>query len=204
MRFDGRSYSDGPPRLTRSQRIAVHLASRVMPAITQLLMSDRVNTCLWRLLGVSIGPRSRIRRGTWINVPHQVSIGADCLIHGHLKSRGGIVIGDGVELVEDVLVSTQSHNVRSPRFESIYSPVTIGRNAWIGPRAIVLQGVSVAEGCVAGAGAVITRNTSAWSVVAGVPAVPIASRPPLSPDGLLGFESSAAVDADTARSARGR
>ncbi|PIW49973.1 MAG: acetyltransferase, partial [Zetaproteobacteria bacterium CG12_big_fil_rev_8_21_14_0_65_54_13] len=49
-------------------------------------------------------------------------------------------------------------------------PVCIGDDVWIGARAVILPGVNIGRGAVIGAGAVVTRNVAANSVVAGVPA----------------------------------
>ncbi|WP_447643573.1 acyltransferase [Nocardioides zeae] len=46
----------------------------------------------------------------------------------------------------------------------------IGNGAWIGARALILPGVSVSEGCVIAAGAVVNRNTEPHGLYAGVPA----------------------------------
>jgi len=50
------------------------------------------------------------------------------------------------------------------------APVCIGDDVWIGARAVILPGVNIGRGAVIGAGAVVTRNVAANSVVAGVPA----------------------------------
>lgn len=52
-------------------------------------------------------------------------------------------------------------------------PVTIGEDVWIGGRAILLPGVTVGDGAIVGAGAVVTRNVAAGARVAGNPARPI-------------------------------
>ena len=46
----------------------------------------------------------------------------------------------------------------------------IGNDAWIGSRAIVLDGVSIGDGAIVGAGAVVTKDVPAYAVVGGVPA----------------------------------
>lgn len=171
MKFDGRSWNRDQLDYSYGQKILIKIATRLMPVATRLVVSNRLNTILWRCLGCQVGARSIVRTGTRINVPWKVQIGRDCLIHGDLKSRGGIYIGDGVEMVEDVLISSQSHNVDSELFESVYAPVTIGSNAWLGPRSIVLKGIEVGEGAVIAAGGVLTRNARPWGVYAGVPAV---------------------------------
>ena len=54
-------------------------------------------------------------------------------------------------------------------FRSVHRPITIGHGVWIGARAIVLGGVTVGEESVVGAGAVVTRDVPARSVVTGAP-----------------------------------
>lgn len=48
--------------------------------------------------------------------------------------------------------------------------VVIGNDVWIGARAIILSGVTVGDGAVIGAGAVVARDVPAYAVVAGNPA----------------------------------
>ncbi|MBC8076121.1 MAG: hypothetical protein H7Y32_08620 [Chloroflexales bacterium] len=53
------------------------------------------------------------------------------------------------------------------------APVVIGRNVWVGAKATILQGVTIGDGAVVAAGAVVTRDVAAYTLVAGVPARPI-------------------------------
>ena len=59
------------------------------------------------------------------------------------------------------------------------SPVKIGDDAWIGAGAMVLRGVTVGEGGIVAAGAVVTKDVPSYSIVAGNPAVVVRE---LSPD----------------------
>ena len=170
MSFDGRSLSHTLPAYSFRERLIILFSMNAMPLLTRLFLSHRINTVVWRLLGCRVGRGSVIRMGTQINAPTRVVIGRNCSIHGHLKSRGGIAIGDSVELVEEVMISTQSHNTDSPHFESVYVPVFIDDYSWLGPRCIVLPGVTLAKGTVVAAGAVVTKDTEEWRVYAGVPA----------------------------------
>jgi len=158
------------------QKIQIKLAMYLMPIITKILVSHRLNTFVWKLLGVKISKNSIIRTGTQINAPFMIKIGNNSTIHGHLKSRGGIMIGDNVEFVENVTVSTQSHNINSRNFESIYEQVTIENDSWISLNAIILQGVTIKKGTVVAAGAVVTKDTDEYGVYAGVPAKKIKDR----------------------------
>ena len=113
------------------QKIQIKLAMYIMPIITKLLISHKLNTFVWKLLGVKVGKGSIIRTGIEINASFMLKIGDNSIIHRHLKSRGGIVIGNNVEFVENVTVSIQSHNINSKNFESIYKSVFIEDNCWV-------------------------------------------------------------------------
>jgi acetyltransferase-like isoleucine patch superfamily enzyme len=53
---------------------------------------------------------------------------------------------------------------------SVAKPVKIGKNCFIGARAIILKGVTIGDGAVIGAGAIVTRDVPAGSMAAGNPA----------------------------------
>jgi maltose O-acetyltransferase len=48
-------------------------------------------------------------------------------------------------------------------------PVTIGNDVWIGSNVIVCPGVKIGDGCIIGAGSVVTRDIPAYHVAVGVP-----------------------------------
>ena len=56
------------------------------------------------------------------------------------------------------------------------APVVIGDDVWIGRRAIIMPGVRIGNGCVIGAGAVVTKDVPPYCVVGGVPAKIIKKR----------------------------
>lgn len=55
-------------------------------------------------------------------------------------------------------------------------PVTIGNDVWLGHGSTIMPGVSIGDGAVIGSGAVVTKDVSAYTIVAGVPASPIRER----------------------------
>ncbi len=63
-----------------------------------------------------------------------------------------------------------------PAWSDFASPPRIGSDVWIGAFAVVLQAVSVGDGAVIGAGAVVTRDVEPYQIVAGVPARPLRHR----------------------------
>jgi len=85
---------------------------------------------------------------------------------------GGIEIGDEVLIGPNVQLISSGHPVdpAGRRRTITGDPIVIGRNVWIGAGATVLHGVTVGEDAVIAAGAVVTRDVPARTLVAGVPA----------------------------------
>lgn len=82
-------------------------------------------------------------------------------------------IGEWAVVSQGAYLCGASHDYESPEFPLISQPISIGAHAWIAARAIVHMGVTVGEGCVIGAGSVVTRDMPAWTVCAGVPCRPL-------------------------------
>jgi len=111
---------------------------------------------------IMIGPNTYFNRYTMIDAHERVEFKGNSMIgpfcyftdgdHGHEK---------------DALVS------RQPMTKS---PVTIGKDVWIGAHVCVLKGVTIGDGAIIGAGAVVTRDVPAHAKVAGVPARAIGER----------------------------
>ena len=132
-----------------------------------------------RFLGVQIDRTAILYGGFEIRSPRKLKIGAGSCI-GHratLDARGGLTIGKNVNLSSEVMIWTAQHDWCDPKFGTLFSPVTIGDYAWLGPRCIILPGVTVGEGAVIAAGAVVTKNVEPYAMVGGVPAQKIADRP---------------------------
>ena len=106
--------------------------------------------------------------GLNISVGHNVFINQGC----HFMDMGGLTIGDDVMIGPKVTIVTAGHPV-SPterRNGITMSPVVIGNNVWIGAAATILPGVTIGDGAVVAAGAVVSRNVPANTMAAGVPA----------------------------------
>ena len=123
--------------------------------------------------------------GARIYYPRGITIGADTIVgekvtldgRGQLPhSRGKIIIGSHTDIGSEVMIWTSEHNLNSPNWEAIEAPVVIGDYCFIGPRAIILPGVSIGKGAVVAAGAVVTKDVPAMAIVAGVKAKIIGQR----------------------------
>lgn len=132
----------------------------------------------YKLFGLKIGADSLIEMSNSVINPAGIKIGKGshvnrlCILDG----RGGITIGNSVSISCKVNIITGTHEVNSSCFR--YNPrcIDIEDFVWIGIGATILPGVKLAKGTVVCAGAVVTKNTEPYSVVAGIPAKKIAER----------------------------
>ena len=137
---------------------------------------------------MNIGVGSTLYNESQSNIHRSVSFGAQCTIHSH------VWIGEGV---------TVGQNTKIQAFAFIPKGVTIGRNVFIGPhvcftndkhppsngsgwsetvvedkvvigaRAVILPGITLGEGCVIGAGAIVTKDVPAGETWVSPPACPV-------------------------------
>jgi acetyltransferase-like isoleucine patch superfamily enzyme len=150
--------------------------------------SHIIRNNLYRLAGVSIGKGSTIHMWANFYQPRNVSIGNDTIIGNHcfLDGRSKISIGNHTDVASEVMIYNSEHKIDSIGFEAHEEPVSIGDYVFIGPRAIILPGVSLAKGSVVAAGAVVTKSVAEFEIVAGVPAKVIGERKNKNPKYILG------------------
>lgn len=131
-----------------------------------------------RLSGARVGAKTIIDREWFINTPKNLTIGANCQINKNcmLDARGGLTIGNNVSISYNVTLCSAGHDIHSPSFDYISSPIVIHDNVWIGLNVTVLKGVVIGEGAVIASGAVVTKNCDSWGIYAGVPAKKIGER----------------------------
>lgn len=126
------------------------------------------------------GKKVNIERGAvfgpGVELGDYSGIGINCELYGPIS------IGKNVMMGPEVIIYTSGH-----RFDRTDVPmmeqgstepcaVSIGDDVWIGRRAMIMPGVTIGEGCVIGAGAVVTKDIPPFSVAAGVPARVVKSR----------------------------
>jgi acetyltransferase-like isoleucine patch superfamily enzyme len=146
-------------------------------------LGDYVRINCYGAKGVVLGDNVRIKEHGWIQVTSHLSnpglglrVGSDTYIGPHC------VIGaaGGIDIAEDVTIGAYVHLLaENHRFEADgpvgeqgvqRSGIAIARGAWLGNAAIVLDGVTIGENAVVGAGAVVTKDVAPRTVVAGNPA----------------------------------
>jgi maltose O-acetyltransferase len=140
----------------------------------------RLRHALYRRLGMRLDRGARVHRGLEVRAPANVHVGTGSVIgfDSILDGRAGIRIGRHVNISSRVAIWTVQHDHRDPDFRDLGAPVVIGDRAWISFQATILPGVSVGEGAIVAAGAVVTKDVAPYAVVGGVPARVIERRFP--------------------------
>ena len=140
--------------------------------------SHRLRKLGLRIYGARIASNALVYHGLWAVAPRGLSIGRSSVIGDHaiLDARAGLTIGENVNLSTNVAIWTGQHDYQAPDFGFKSGPVHIEDYAWLSFRSTILPGVTVGEGAVVAAGAVVTKNVAPYTVVGGVPAKMIGTR----------------------------
>lgn len=105
--------------------------------------------------------------GKNIHIGENVFINAGC----KMQDQGGIYIGNDVLIGHNACLLTLNHALNPDERQDMYpKAIRIEDKAWLGSNVTLLPGVTVGEGAVVAAGAVVTKDVPANSVVGGVPA----------------------------------
>lgn len=133
---------------------------------------------LFRYLG-SMGSGSAVQLNCRFLNARKVYLGKNnvinfgCLLDGR---RYEIKMGNNISIGPEASILTLGHHPQSALFADKGGDVVIGNYAWIAYRAIVLPGVTIGEGAIVAAGAVVTKDVAPYTIVAGSPAVKVGDR----------------------------
>jgi putative colanic acid biosynthesis acetyltransferase WcaF len=133
---------------------------------------------LLRAFGARVGRAVNIYNSAVIYMPWNLEIGDwSCIGElAYIYNLGPIRLGERVTVSHRAHLCAGTHDYNLPELPLLKPPIVIGDQVWICTDAFVGPGVSVGEGAVVGARAVVTQDVTAWSVVAGNPAVPVKQR----------------------------
>ena len=163
--------------MNRSISVLTELAVYIV-YILSFFPSHVLRKLLLQLAGMKIGKGSTIHMGIKYYEFQHTEIGDDSIIGEGtvLDGRDNLIIGNHVDIASEVMIYNAEHDVHAPDFGPLSEPVIIEDFVFIGPRAIILPGVTIHEGAVVGAGAVVTKDVLPYTICAGVPAREIGKR----------------------------
>ncbi len=153
--------------------------TRNLPSIEGMVIRHGLH----KLLCKKIKSFARIYSGVYlthtygIEIGHRFSVNSGTIIDG----RGGIVIGDDVMIGPHTAIYSSGHNFSQldkpmTGLDHIMTPVIIKDNVWIGAHVCIPGGITINSGAIIAAGAVVTKDVEANTIVSGIPAQVIGKR----------------------------
>lgn len=174
-----------------------------LATLTGIIPSHTVRLFLYRtVFRLKIGRDSSIHWLARFNLPSGIEIGHNSIIGNDAFLDGRFVrnvsgkptglstyisqflnptyrplrIGNNVSIAGEVRIFTMEHDIDDPEFRERGAPVVIEDYVVIGTRVLILPGVTIGKGAVIASGAVVTKDVPEYTVVGGVPAIPIRER----------------------------
>jgi len=135
-------------------------AAEIRDLLSQITGSEiDESVAVFTPLYINYGKNAKIGKNVFINF--------DCV----LLDLGGITIEDNVLIAPKVSLLSEGHPVSPNERQSLIpGHIHVKKNAWIGAGATILPGVTIGENAVVAAGAVVSKDVPANTVVGGVPA----------------------------------
>ncbi len=134
---------------------------------------DEIRDLFSKLIGKKVSDDFRIFPPFTTDFGKNIHLGKNVFINSgcRFQDQGGIYIGDNALIGHNVVLATLNHEENpSRRGNLVPAPIRIGNDVWIGSNATVLAGVTIGDGAIVAAGAVVTMDVEKNTVVGGVPA----------------------------------
>ncbi len=172
---------------TRFYNILLDFKLMILSFIS-FIPSHFIRNACYKLAGIKLGKGSTFHVGAKFYNPKNITVGTGTIIgYGiFIDGRDKVNIGSHTDIASEVMIYNSEHNLEDPNFEATNSPVSIGDYCFIGPRAIIMPGVTIGDGAVIAGGAVVTKDVKSFTIVGGVPAKYIADRKIKNPNYRLG------------------
>lgn len=151
---------------------------------SSVLCPIKLRTKLLRLFGVNIDKSAMIAENVYLGSTNLVmEKGTGINVGSFIDGCASVFIEEYVRIGPYVKILTGTHKLRNsalrrwPNDPTTCKSVRIKRGSWLGIGCIILPGVTVAEGCVIGSGAVVTKDTEPHGFYTGVPATRLKDLP---------------------------
>ena len=159
-------------------RLMMHKLSQEALRITAELNSsyhtpEEIREIMERLTGRSIDPSFGLFPPFYTDCGKNIKLGKNVFINSgcRFQDQGGITIDDGALIGHNAVLATLNHNPDPEKRDNLLpASIHIGKKVWLGANVTVLPGVTVGDNAIVAAGAVVTKDVEANTVVGGVPA----------------------------------
>ena len=134
---------------------------------------DEIRELFSELIGCEVSDDFRLFPPFTTDFGKNIHLGKNVFINSgcRFQDQGGIYIGDNVLIGHNVVLATLNHEENPKKRSNLCpAPIKIGDDVWIGSNVTILPGVTVGEGSIIAAGAVVRKDVDSNVVVAGVPA----------------------------------
>ncbi|MBO0358031.1 sugar O-acetyltransferase [Hymenobacter sp. BT186] len=159
------------PQIYAVIRKAIRLTS-VLNAM-QVDDNEQVNRVFSELINKPVDATFFLIPPFYTDFGHNIQLGRNVFVNHActFMDRGGITLEDNVLIGPKVNLITSNHPTEpGQRRSTISKPIVVKQGAWLGANVTVMPGVTIGENAIVGAGAVVTKDVAANTIVAGVPA----------------------------------
>lgn len=156
------------------------ITAKWLPVSRRFLPGKLLRAFWARLIMNNTGKNINIEKGAYFTP--EVELGSNSGIGINCEINGRVIIGDNVMMGPEVVVYTTQHRMDDTAIpmckqgKTDSKQVIICDDVWIGRRAIIMPGVTIGDGAVVGAAAVVTHDVMPYDIVGGVPAKTIRNR----------------------------
>lgn len=176
--FQSLKYVDTIPREEKVRRLVWEVVWVLLFRTTPRWTLHGWRRFLLKSFGAKIGNGSRIAPSCRVWAPWNLTMGELSVLGDDVDcyTMDRITIGSKVAVSQRAFLCAGTHDVSSLLRPLVTRPITIGDHCWIAAEAMVMPGVTIHEGAVIGARALVTKDQPAWMICGGHPCKPIKPR----------------------------
>jgi putative colanic acid biosynthesis acetyltransferase WcaF len=134
---------------------------------------------LWlRVFGATITGRPFVHPTATIKIPWLLTLEHRSALAPHVEvyNLGRVILREACVVSQHTYLCAGTHDLADPMLPLLVGEIEIGKEAFVGAKALVLPGVRVGEGAVLGAGGVAAKDLEPWTIYVGNPAKAIKKR----------------------------
>lgn len=133
---------------------------------------NRWRLCWLRLFGARLHGLPFVHQRARIQIPWNLTLHDRACLgdRANAYTLGEIEIGPRSVIAQEAYLCTGTHDLGDPKWPLQVARISIGADVFVGGRAFILPGVTVGDGAVVGACALVFRDVPPRAVVAGNPA----------------------------------